>query len=328
MSHRSADFADLLKSAEKLIRDLMVVPDEYAVLFMHGGGTGQMAAIPQNLQYLSANSTNPTASYLVTGAWSDKAFKEAQKFLTVERVIPATKAFSTIPPVEEWSLSPDSAYLYYCANETINGIEFQEAPSVTGNLVADISSSILSRPFDITKHSMAIAGTQKNLGIAGLGIAVVKKDLIGHAHPLTPAILDYNDVYKNNSLLNTPPCFSIYVTKLMLEWIRDIGGTEAIFERNRAKSSLIYNLIDSSNDFYVSTVDAKYRSQMNIPFRIKGGDEALEAEFIKMSQARRMISLKGHRSVGGIRVSLYNAVTLEETQALADLMKEFKEIKA
>jgi len=335
LSHRSADFANLLSSTEKLIRDLMKVPDDYVVMFTHGGGTGQFAAIPLNLHFLCKDASHPSADYCVTGAWSEKAAKEAKKFLHVNPVLESTQNYTTIPPTDAWKMTPDSAgYLYYCANETIHGIEFHGTPDVdfeNVNLVADISSNILSRPFDVSKHALVYAGTQKNLGIAGLTIVMVRKNLLGHAKPHTPAILSYADVHKNNSLVNTPPCFPIYVTKLILEWIRDSGGPEAIFELNRQKSSRIYDIIDSSNGFYKSDVEKQCRSQMNIPFRICGPDskpsEALEAEFLKMAKERNMISLKGHRSVGGIRASLYNAITLEETEQLAQLMIEFKELK-
>ncbi|KAI1727866.1 aminotransferase class-V domain-containing protein [Ditylenchus destructor] len=331
MSHRSADFSNLLKETEKLLRELMEIPDEYAVLFMHGGGTGQFAAIAQNLGFLAKNQEKPTANYVVTGGWSDKAAKEAAKFITVNQVLKPQKPYAGVVPLNQWNIDSDAAYLYYCANETIHGVEFTNAPEVGDvALVADVSSNILSRPFDVSKHALVFAGTQKNIGIAGLTIVIVRKDLMGKAHPLTPSILDYEEIYKNNSVYNTPPCFAIYITKLVLEWIRDQGGPQAIFERNRQKAERIYNIIDSSDQFYTSVVDKSHRSQMNIPFRIgqgangTNGNEELEAAFLKLSQARNMISLKGHRSVGGIRASLYNAVTLDEVEALANLMEEFK----
>ena len=326
MSHRSADFSNLVSETEKLLRESMKIPDDYSVLFMHGGGTGQFAAIPQNLGFLAKNVENPSANYLVTGSWSDKAAKEGEKFIHVNKIQP--KRYTGIPNLNyiNEGLDPDAAYLYYCANETIHGIEFYEPPKVDQkNLVADISSNILSRPFDVSKHALAFAGTQKNLGAAGLTLVVVKKSLLGHTNPYTPSILSYHEIHNNKSLYNTPPCFSIYVTKLVLEWIRDQGGPEVIFERNAQKSSALYNEIDTSNGFYNSVIEKNCRSQMNIPFRIGNNDETLESEFLKQAANKHMIYLKGHRSVGGIRASLYNAVTIKETYELIDLMREFKE---
>uniref|UniRef100_A0A1I7X3R3 phosphoserine transaminase n=1 Tax=Heterorhabditis bacteriophora TaxID=37862 RepID=A0A1I7X3R3_HETBA len=312
MSHRSKEFAEVLEETKSLFRDVMSVPDNFEIMFMHGGGTGQFAAIPLNLKHTFAD-------YIVTGAWSGKAAQEAEKFIHVKRA----------------SIKSDAAYLYYCANETVHGIEFHEPPhSIHGvPLVADISSNFLSRPFDFRHHGVVFGGTQKNLGAAGITIAMVRKDLIGKQLPITPAVFSYKEMQDNNSLYNTPAVYGIYITNLVLKWIRDQGGVEAIYETN-LKANMIYNIIDSSNGFYHCAIDKRYRSNMNVCFRIGGesGDDAKEAEFLKGAAERHMISLKGHRingtdvfsrSVGGIRASLYNAVTLSDTEVLATWMNEF-----
>ncbi|CAJ0592921.1 unnamed protein product [Cylicocyclus nassatus] len=325
MSHRSKDFAEVLEETKSLLRELMKVPDNFEILFMQGGGTGQFAAIPLNLK-----AYKEFADYIVTGAWSNKAAAEASKFIRVKKVFNPTKPFVTIPDQSKWDHDKEAAYLYYCANETVHGIEFHTPPfSVHGvPLVADISSNFLSRPFDFAHHGLVFGGTQKNLGAAGLTVVMVRKDLIGKAQPTTPAILSYQDMVEHNSLYNTPAVYGIYLTNLVLKWIRDQGGVDAIYAINKKKAETIYNLIDNSNGFYTCAVDKQCRSYMNVCYRIKGGDEQLEAEFLKGAQARGMISLKGHRSVGGIRASLYNAVTLQETEQLADWMREFMKNQA
>ncbi|KHJ99073.1 phosphoserine transaminase [Oesophagostomum dentatum] len=320
MSHRSKEFAEVLEETKGLFRELMNVPENFEILFMHGGGTGQFAAVPLNIK-----GDKEFADYIVTGAWSSKAAAEAAKFIRVKKVFTPTKPFVTIPDQSKWDHDKEAAYLYYCANETVHGIEFHTPPfSVHGvPLVADISSNFLSRPFDFTNHGIVFGGAQKNLGAAGLTVVMVRKDLIGKAQSITPAILSYKEMHDNNSLYNTPAVYGIYITNLVLKWIRDKGGVNTIFEMNKKKSDMIYDLVDSSNGFYRCDVDKNCRSYMNVCFRIKGGDEKLEAEFLKGAADRGMISLKGHRSVGGIRASLYNAVTLEETALLAAWMREF-----
>ncbi|CAJ0946513.1 unnamed protein product, partial [Mesorhabditis belari] len=326
MSHRSADFTAIIEETKALLRDLMQIPDNYEVLFMHGGGTGQFAAVPLNLKR-----DKTSADYLVTGSWSDKAFKEAQKYLDAKRVTPAVKPITRVPPENEWTRDPDAAYLYYCANETIHGIEFFKAPETLPGvpLVADISSTFLSRPFDFTNHGVVLGGTQKNLGAAGLTVAIVRKDLIGHELQITPSVLSYKIAHDNNSVYNTPSVYSIYITNLVLKWIKEKGGAERFAQMNQEKASLIYSIIDDSNDFFYCPIDKEHRSLMNIPFRIGGsnGDDKLEKEFLVRATEKKMIGLKGHRSVGGIRASLYNAITLDETKELAELMKEFQKEK-
>ncbi|EPB74714.1 hypothetical protein ANCCEY_06197 [Ancylostoma ceylanicum] len=257
MSHRSKEFAEVLEETKDLLRQLMNIPEEFEILFMQGGGTGQFAAIPLNIK-----GNKEFADYIVTGTWSSKAAAEGSKYIKVK------------------------------------------------------------------KHGIVFGGTQKNLGAAGLTVVMVRKDLISEPQPITPAIFSYKEMHDNNSLYNTPAVYGIYITNLVLKWIRDNGGVDAIFEMNKKKSSMIYDLIDSSDGFYNCAVDKKCRSYMNIVFRIKDGDEKLEADFLKGALARGMISLKGHRSVGGIRASLYNAVSLEETAVLADWMREFMTTQA
>lgn len=320
ISHRSKEFAELLQETKQLLRELMSVPDEFEILFMQGGGTGQFAAVPMNLK-----SDHEFADYMVTGAWSNKAAEEGSKYIRVKKVFTPSKPYVTIPDESQWDHDKDAAFLYYCANETVHGIEFPSAPKSAHGvpLVADISSNFLSRPFDFSNHGVVFGGTQKNLGTAGVTIVMVRKDLIGKHQPTTPAILCYKEMSDNNSLYNTPTVFGVYITNLVLKWIRDKGGVEAISEMNKNKAGMLYDIIDNSNSFYKCAVDRKYRSNMNVCFRIKDSDEQLEAEFLKGATDRGMLSLKGHRSVGGIRASLYNAVTLEETAFLASWMREF-----
>jgi len=327
MSHRSGDFTNLLNSTKKLLKDEMSIPNEFEVLFFQGGGTGQFAAIPLNLRALSKNTDSPTADYAVTGTWSNKAVEEGSKYLTTKKIFEVKKPFTGPPDESTWERNPEAAYLYYCDNETVHGIEYPTAPSTLPGvpLVADVSSNFLSRKFDFTNHGIVFGGTQKNLGAAGLTIAIVRSDLIGHEHPFTPGVFSYKEMHKNNSVYNTPSTYSIYLTKLVLEWIRDSGGVDALFERNQQKADLLYGIIDRSGGFYSNPIQKDFRSKMNVPFRIGGGNESLEAEFIRKSVERGMISLKGHRSVGGIRASIYNSVTLEEVEVLADFMKEFQQ---
>uniref|UniRef100_A0A914VTP5 Phosphoserine aminotransferase n=1 Tax=Plectus sambesii TaxID=2011161 RepID=A0A914VTP5_9BILA len=325
MSHRSPEFDGIMKETEKLLRDEMSIPNEFEVLFLQGGGSGQFAAVPMNLKFKSSSGS---ADYAVTGSWSAKAADEAKRYLDVNKVFTPMKPYTKIPEKSQWKFNADAAYVYYCANETVDGVEFQQPPELKYHnvpLVADISSNILSRPFDVAKHGLVFAGTQKNLGAAGLTIVIVRKDLLGHAESYTPSVLNYHENHKMNSVYNTPPVYSIYLTKLVLEWIRDKGGVHALYERNKNKSALIYDVVDDSQGFYYCPVDLSCRSNMNIPFRVGGrdGNSDLEKKFIQGAEKLDMISLKGHRSVGGIRASLYNAVSEEETRKLSEYMKEF-----
>ncbi|KAJ8285417.1 hypothetical protein GJAV_G00026570 [Gymnothorax javanicus] len=323
MSHRSADFLKILNSAVSLIRELLDIPDNYKVMFLHGGGTGQFSAVPLNLIGLKEERC---ADYLVTGTWSAKAAKEAEKYGRVNIIRPKLESYTTIPDPSTWTLNPSASYVYYCCNETVHGVEFNFVPDTKGVvLVSDMSSNFLSRPVDVSKFGLIFAGAQKNVGCAGVTVVIVREDLLGKALKECPIFLNYQVQAENNSLYMTPPCFSIYIVGLVLEWIRNCGGADAMQKLNKEKSSLIYDIINGSNGFYVSPVESSCRSRMNVPFRIgkRDGDDALEKKFLEGASKLGMISLKGHRSVGGLRASLYNAMTLEETRALADYMTEF-----
>ncbi|XP_071777012.1 phosphoserine aminotransferase [Centroberyx gerrardi] len=323
MSHRSSDFSKILNTTENLLRELLNIPDNYKVMFLQGGGSGQFSAVPLNLIGLKEDKC---ADYIVTGTWSSKAAQEAEKYGKINVVHPKLDSYTKIPDPSSWTLNPSASYVYYCCNETVHGVEYNFTPETDGViLVSDMSSNFLSRPVDVSKFGLIFAGAQKNVGCAGVTVVIVREDLLGHALNECPIILDYKVQAGNNSLYNTPPCFSIYIMGLVLEWIKNNGGTAAMETLNKQKSSMIYDIVDGSNGFYVCPVDMACRSRMNVPFRVgkKQGDEALEKEFLDGASKRGMISLKGHRSVGGIRASLYNAVTLEDTQALASYMKEF-----
>ncbi|KAK5870883.1 hypothetical protein PBY51_003793 [Eleginops maclovinus] len=323
MSHRSADFNKILNKTESLLRELLTIPDNYKVLFLQGGGSGQFSAVPLNLIGLKEDKC---ADYLVTGTWSSKAAKEAEKYGKVNIVHPKLDSYTKIPDPSSWTLNPSASYVYYCCNETVHGVEYNFTPETNGViLVSDMSSNFLSRPVDVSKFGLIFAGAQKNVGCAGVTVVIVREDLLGHALKECPIVLDYKVQSDMNSLYNTPPCFSIYIMGLVLDWIKNNGGSNAMEALNKQKSSLIYNAINTSNGFYECPVDGTCRSRMNVPFHIgnKEGDEGLEKEFLAGASKRGMISLKGHRSVGGIRASLYNAVTLEDAEALATYMKEF-----
>ncbi|XP_037654183.1 phosphoserine aminotransferase [Choloepus didactylus] len=326
MSHRSSDFAKIINTTENLVRELLAIPDNYKVIFVQGGGCGQFSAVPLNLIGLKAARC---ADYVVTGAWSAKAAEEAKKFGTVNTVYPKLGSYTKIPDPSTWNLNPDASYVYYCANETVHGVEFDFVPDVKGAvLVCDMSSNFLSKPVDVSKFGVLFAGAQKNVGAAGVTVVVVRDDLLGFALQECPSILEYKVQVSNKSLYNTPPSFSIYVMGLVLEWIKNNGGAVAMEKLSCIKSKMIYDIIDHSQGFYVCPVEPQSRSKMNVPFRIGNskGDEALEKRFLDKALELNMISLKGHRSVGGIRVSLYNAVTIDDVQKLAAFMKNFLEM--
>lgn len=323
MSHRSSDFAKIINTTANALRELLHVPDNYKILFFQGGGSGQFSAVPLNLIGLKEDRC---ADYLVTGAWSAKAAKEAEKYGKVNVVHPKLDSYNKIPERSTWSLNPSASYVYYCCNETVHGVEFNFIPDTKGVvLVSDMSSNFLSRPVDVSKFGLIFAGAQKNVGCAGVTVVIVREDLLGRASKECPVIMDYQVQAENNSLYNTPPCFSIYIMGLVLEWIRNQGGADAMDQLNKQKADMINDIIDQSNGFYSCPVDVACRSRMNIPFRIgkKEGDENLEKSFLDGASKLGMISLKGHRSVGGIRVSLYNAVTVEDAKALVTYMEQF-----
>lgn len=323
MSHRGAKFSKIINTAEADLRELMSIPDNYSVLFLQGGGNGQFAAVAMNLiNYKPSQS----ADYIVTGTWSAKAAAEAKKYGNVNIVHPKLSKYTEIPCKTTWELNQDASYVYLCANETVHGVEFHTIPETNGvPLVADMSSNILSKDIDVSKFGLIFAGAQKNIGCAGVTLVIVRKDLIGHAVPMTPTILDYKIQNGNNSLYNTPPTYSIYIMGLVFQWMKEHGGVPVIQEANKYKSTRLYNLCDTSKGFFHSPVDPSCRSNMNAPIRIKGGDEELEKLFIEQATQNGYLELKGHRSVGGLRVSMYNAVTKEEVDHLIAFMMNFQE---
>ena len=318
MSHRGKEFIAIHAEAESLLREIFAVPSNYKVLFMQGGAMAENAIVPMNMLRGKAS-----ADYINTGEWSKKSIKEAAKYAKVN-VAASSEAshFDRIPKRETWKLDPNAAYVHICSNETIGGVEYHYTPDVGSvPLVADMSSSIMSRPVEVAKYGLIYGGAQKNIGPAGVTIVIVRDDLIGQALPITPSAFDYKQQAENDSMLNTPPTYAIYIAGLVFKWIKAQGGLTGIEARNRAKAKLLYDLLDDS-DFYTSPVVPEDRSLMNVPFKLKS--DALDAEFLKGAQERSMIQLKGHRSVGGMRASIYNAMPVEGVQALVAYMKEFE----
>jgi phosphoserine aminotransferase len=318
MSHRGREFIAIHAEAEALLRELMAIPGNYKVLFMQGGAIGENAIVPMNLLRGKTG-----ADYIDTGEWSKKSIKEAGKYCTVNVAASAKDTgYTTIPKRESWKLDPNAAYVHICANETIGGVEYHFTPD-TGDvpLVADVSSNILSRPMDVSKYGLLYGGAQKNIGPAGLTIVIVRDDLLGRALPITPSAFDYQQQAEAESMLNTPPTYAIYIAGLVFHWIKAQGGLAAMEAHNRAKAALIYDYLETTS-FYASPVAKDCRSLMNVPFKLK--DDKLDEAFLKGAQARGMVQLKGHRSVGGMRASIYNAMPVEGVKALVAYMKEFE----
>jgi len=318
MSHRGKEYMGIQAQAEADLRELMGIPANYKVLFLQGGASQQFAMIPMNLLR-----GKTSADYLNTGEWSKKAISEAKKFCSVNVVATgADKNFSCIPAFDTWKRDPDAAYLHYTPNETIGGVEFNWLPEVGDvPLVADMSSNILSRPVDIGKYGLIYAGAQKNIGPAGLAVIIVREDLIGQTIAGTATMLDYKTHADNDSMYNTPPTYGIYIAGLVFQWLKKNGGIAAMEKTNIAKAKLLYATIDSSNGFYHCPVALSDRSRMNVPFTLK--DANLDGDFLKQADARGLLQLKGHRSVGGMRASIYNAMPLAGVQTLVDFMTEF-----
>ncbi|KAL5752357.1 hypothetical protein ACOSQ2_022864 [Xanthoceras sorbifolium] len=321
MSHRGKEFKSIIEKAESDLRTLLNIPQEYSVLFLQGGATTQFAAIPLNL----CRPDDPV-DYLVTGSWGDKAYKEAQKYCN-PKVIWSGKPekYTKIPSFEDLEQNPDAKYLHICANETIHGVEFKNYPTpknATGLLIADMSSNFCSKPVDVTKFGIIYAGAQKNVGPSGVTIVIVRKDLIGNAQESTPVMLDYKIHDENNSLYNTPPCYCIYMCGLVFEYLLELGGLEEVEKMNKKKAELLYNAIDGSNGFYRCPVEKSVRSLMNVPFTLEKSE--LEGEFVKEAAKEQMVQLKGHRSVGGMRASIYNAMPLAGVEKLVAFMKDFQ----
>jgi phosphoserine aminotransferase len=318
MSHRGPEYMAIHAEAQQLLRELLAIPANYKVLFLQGGAIGQNAFVPMNLLRGKAG-----ADYVDTGEWSKKSIKDAKKYCKVNVAASGESSrYTAIPPRESWKLDPDAAYVHICANETIGGVEYHWTPD-TGNvpLVADMSSNILSRPVDVSRYGLIYAGAQKNMGPSGLTVVIVRDDLVGHALPITPSAFDYKQQADNDSMLNTPPTYAIYVAGLVFKWLQAQGGLQAMARHNEAKAGLLYDYLDAS-ELYVSPVAPADRSRMNVPFKLR--DESLDAAFLEGAQARGMLQLKGHRSVGGMRASIYNAMPVEGVQALVAYMKDFE----
>ena len=317
MSHRGKAFVGIAQQAEADLRELLGVPSNYKVLFLQGGATAQFAAIPMNLAAPGA-----TADYVNTGAWSKKAIGEAKRYCKVNVAADAGGSYSEVPAEAGWKRTPGAAYLHYTPNETIGGVEIFAIPD-TGStpLVADMSSTILSRPMDVSKFGLIYAGAQKNIGPAGLTIVIVREDLLGETVKGTPTMFDYKTHADNESMYNTPPTFGMYTAGLVFKWLKDNGGLAAMEKTNREKAGLLYGKIDAS-DFYHSPVAVENRSLMNVPFTLK--DAALDEAFLKGAKEAGLLQLKGHRSVGGMRASIYNAMPVAGVQALVDYMGDFE----
>lgn len=318
MSHRSKVFDKIIKDAEANLREIMNIPDNYKVLFLQGGGSTQFAMIPLNLM-----NKNKKADFVITGQWANKAYQEAARYGEAKVIASSKdKTFSYIPKLNKADFTPDADYFYICLNNTIYGTKWNELPE-TGDvpLVADISSNILSEPIDVSKFGLLFAGAQKNVSGAGVTIVIVREDLIGNAMDFTPTMLNYKIHADSDSLYNTPPCYAIYIAGLVFEWIKKNGGLEAMKAANEKKAKLLYDFLDSSK-LFKGTVVPEDRSLMNVPFVT--GDEELDAKFVKEATAAGLVNLKGHRSVGGMRASIYNAMPYEGVEALVEFMKKFE----
>ena len=318
MSHRGKEYMGIHAQAEADLRELMGIPGNYRVLFLQGGAHLQFSMIPLNLM-----GGKLSADYVNTGEWSKKAMKEAQKFCHVNEVTSGADCnFTCIPDFKGWKLNQGAAYVHYTTNETIGGVEFNWMPD-TGKvpLVADMSSNILSRSYDVSKFGLIYAGAQKNIGPAGFAVVIVRDDLLGQADPRLPTMLDYKTHADADSMYNTPPTYGIYMAGLVFQWLKRQGGVAAMEQKNIAKAKVLYDVINASGGFYTCPVAQSDRSRMNIPFRTR--DAALDAEFLKQAGERGMLQLKGHKLAGGMRASIYNAMPLAGVQALADFMGEF-----
>ena len=322
MSHRSLAFDQIIRTAEQDLRDLMQIPDNYKVLFLQGGASQQFAMIPMNLM------KNRVADYIVTGQWAKKAWQEAQKYGKANKIASSEdKTFSYIPDCSDLPISPDADYVYICENNTIYGTKFKELPNTKGKtLVADVSSCFLSEPVDVTKYGIIYGGVQKNIGPAGMVIAIIREDLITEdVLPGTPTMLTYKTHADAGCLYNTPNCYCIYMCGKVFKWLKKNGGLAAMKEKNEKKAAILYNYLDESRLFH-GTVEKKDRSLMNVPFVT--GDKELDAKFVKEAEAAGLVNLKGHRTVGGMRASIYNAMPLEGVEALVAFMKKFEEENA
>ncbi len=325
MSHRGKAFVSICEQAEADLRELLAVPANFKILFMQGGGLAENAIVPLNL------SGGGAVDFVVTGSWSQKSFKEAGKYCATGLAASnEADGHTSIPPASGWRLRPDAAYVHLCSNETIHGVEFHELPDLAAlgsqaPLVIDFSSHVASRPVDWSRVGLAFGGAQKNLGPAGLTLVVVREDLLGRALDVCPSAFNYRTVADNASMFNTPPTYAIYMAGLTFQWLKRQGGVGAMEQRNIAKAALLYDFIDGSS-FYVNKVQPSCRSRMNVPFFLR--DESRNEAFLAGAQARGLLQLKGHKSVGGMRASLYNAMPMEGVQALVAYMREFEKEQA
>ena len=320
ISHRSKEFEAILADAQNDLRDLMKIPANYKILFLQGGASLQFAMIPMNFRPAGAS-----ADYIVTGTWSKKAFKESQKLGTAKAAANLeAENFNHLPAQADLKLDPQAAYLHFTSNETIHGVEYFTEPTPPAGvpLICDASSDFISHPIDVSKYAMIYAGAQKNAGPAGAVICIIRDDMLGKVPANLPNLLDYKALADENSLLNTPPCWSIYIVGLVLKWAKGLGGLQAIEKRNQAKADLVYKAIDESGGYYKGHAKSD-RSRMNITFRLPS--EALEDQFASEAKKSDLIGLKGHRSVGGLRASLYNALPVEASESLVRFMKEFQQ---
>jgi phosphoserine aminotransferase len=321
MSHRSKEFVSIAEQAEADLRELLNIPDNYKVLFLQGGASTQFAMVPLNLL-----GSSHEADYFNTGIWSKKAIAEAKKFCQVNLAVDSTdNHFTTVAEPSHWPLNPNAAYVHYTPNETINGLEFHTIPEVGDKpLVADMSSTILSRPLDVSKYGLIYAGAQKNIGPAGLTVVIIREDLANNAKPNTPTMLTYKSHIDSGSMYNTPPTYGWYLAGLVFKWLKDLGGLEEMGQRNRRKAERLYAAIDGS-PFYNNPVDPAYRSWMNVPFTLANSD--LNSAFLAEAKEASLLTLSGHRSVGGMRASIYNAMPEEGVNALIDFMNDFAKRK-
>lgn len=318
ISHRGRVFAGIAEKAESDLRELLAIPDDHRVLFLQGGAATQFALVPMNLLH-----EGQVADYVVTGHWGRKAHNEAARLGRVELAADTSESgYTWIPPVSDWRLTSEAAYLHYTPNETIAGVEFHEPPDDTdAPLVADYSSTILSRPLDVSRFGVIYAGAQKNIGPSGLCVVIIRDDVLAHCREDLPSMFSYRTQAEKGSMFNTPNTFAWYVAGLVFEWLKELGGLEAMGERNREKATLLYEAIDGT-DFYSNPVAPEYRSWMNVPFTM--ADPGLDSLFLEEAEKAGLMALKGHRSVGGMRASIYNAMPLEGVQALVAFMEDFE----
>jgi phosphoserine aminotransferase len=325
MSHRGKEFISIYEQAEADLRELLAVPPHFKILFMQGGGLAENAIVPLNL------SRAGTVDFVLTGSWSQKSAKEAQRYCKPHVAASAQDSgFTSLPDPTSWRLSTDASYVHLCSNETIHGVEFQTLPDLNAlgsnaPLVIDFSSHVLSRPVDWSRVGLAFGGAQKNVGPAGVTLVVVREDLLGHALPVCPTAFDYKTVADNTSMYNTPPTYAIYMAGLTFQWLKAQGGVAEMERRNVAKAELLYGFLDASS-FYVNRVAQPARSRMNVPFFLR--DESRNEAFLAGAKARGLLQLKGHKSVGGMRASIYNAMPIEGVQALVDYLRDFEKEQA